>query len=327
MSQQKMLSKASVLLIFLALAAWAIWSETSEFAAAERAAVAAMPETGDGAWRRARVWDDGRAEYCVYEATWRRYGELYPGRVQLVLVKEPWAPDLEVKADQPRDGGFEVLKLNYIRDVPTGVYTYHQMASVFVRRDSGLVQKLSVMSSEACGLSTARMTGGVLETSSYFDGQGTTSRPYPPSALPEDGLPLLLRGWVGTDPPAGLEVFPSLMAGRFPPLEATLYRASRRELGEIELPAGTFEAVELSLESADARLRYVFDRRPPHQLLEWGRDDGTAYRLAKCERIAYWQLNRPGDETWFPETLRWAPAAGEQSAAEPADRPAAQPAG
>ena len=59
-----------------------------------------------------------------------------------------------------------------MRDVPTGIYTYHQMASVFLRRDSGELRKLSVMSSEGCGISTAHMVGGELETRSYFDGQG-----------------------------------------------------------------------------------------------------------------------------------------------------------
>ena len=31
-------------------------------------------------------------------------------RALLVLVKEPWAPDLDVKADTPRRDGFDVLK-------------------------------------------------------------------------------------------------------------------------------------------------------------------------------------------------------------------------
>ncbi|MFQ5351284.1 MAG: hypothetical protein ACE5EG_12655, partial [Thermoanaerobaculia bacterium] len=136
------------------------------------AAAGAAPPPADaiaGAWRRDTVWDDGNAEFCAYELDWRRYGELYPGRALSVLVKEPWAPALEVKADTARADGFEVLKLNFIRDVPTGIYTYHQMASVFLRRDDGVLRKLATSSSEGCGISTAMMTGGTLATRSYFD--------------------------------------------------------------------------------------------------------------------------------------------------------------
>ena len=132
--------------------------------------------------------------------TWARYGHHYDGRALLVLVKEPWAPELEVKADDPAAAGFEVLKLNHVRDVPTGIYTYHQMASVFPRRDTGALRKLAATSSEACGVSTAEMVRGRLETRSYFDGQGDRTLDYPAGALPEDGLPAVparLRGGRG----------------------------------------------------------------------------------------------------------------------------------
>ena len=143
-----------------------------------------------------------------------------PGRALTILVKEPWAPDLEVKADTPRPDGFEVLKLNFIRDVPTGIYTYHQMASTFLRRDDGELRKLATSSTEGCGISTAEMTDGSLTTRSYFDGQGERRMPWPEGAVPEDALPAVLRDWVVGEPPATMLVFPSLLAGRFPGLEA-----------------------------------------------------------------------------------------------------------
>lgn len=260
---------------------------------------------GSGGWRHDPVWDDGQAEFAAYEITWARYGNRYAGRALLVTVKEPWAPDLDVKADTPRPDGFEVLKLNHVRDVPTGIYTYHQMASVYVRRDSGTLQKIAATSSEACGVSTADMTRGLLRTRSYFDGQGDRTQPYPAQAVPEDGLPMSLRDWVrDADPPATLLVFPSLLMGRFTSLEPVRYDITRRAMSEVEVPAGRFRGVEIRLEAGGKFLAYTFEVEAPHRLLRFERDDGTEYRLAKVERLPYWTLHDPGDEAWLPPGVR-----------------------
>jgi hypothetical protein len=267
--------------------------------------LAAFPARASDAWRRDAIWDDGKAEFCAYEVTWARYGHTYPGRALLVLVKEPWAPEEDVKADSPRPGGFDVLKLNHVRDVPTGIYTYHQMASVFVRRDTGALQKIAASSTEACGVSTAEMTRGVLQTHSYFDGQADRSQPWPVGLFPEDGLPATLRDYVdGTPVPANLTVFPSLLMGRFGNLAPVTYRLGRREAGSVTVPAGSFAAVEIRLEQENHWLSYVFDASSPHRLLRFQRDDGTEYRLAKSERLVYWQMHDPGGEAWLPATTR-----------------------
>lgn len=268
--------------------------------------LSACSATVEGAseWRGSPIWDDGNAEFCAYEVDWWRYGRLNAGRALLILVKEPWAPDLDVKADTPRPDGFDVLKLNHIRDVPTGIYTYHQMASVFVRRDNGKVRKISATSSEGCGISTAQMTGGTLATSSYFDGQGDQSMAYPAGVLSEDGLPMTLRDFVTGEVPNEIDVFPSLMAGRYADLSSRTYDVDRRDVGDHEVPAGTYDAVELRLSTGSDWMSYVFSREAPHLLLESRRSDGTSYRLAKCERIPYWKMNVEGGEEWLPEGVR-----------------------
>jgi hypothetical protein len=267
-------------------------------------AAAGQEAAAGGAWRRAPLWDDGRAEFSVYEVDWPRYGASHRGRALLVLVKEPWAPDLDVKADRPRADGFDVLKLNHVREVPTGVYTYEQAASLYFRRDDGGLRKLVATSFEACGISTAHLRDGRLETRSYFDGQGDRSLAWPAGAVAEDGLAAALRDFVAGEAPPALAVFPSLMASRFPPLAARSYRVTRREIGEIEVPAGRFAAVELRLEGQDGALLYRFAAAPPHALLHLRHPDGTEYRLVKSERLAYWQMHAPGDEKWLPEGLR-----------------------
>ena len=306
--------KSLAAFLLLVLVIWAIRSDSLEERGNLGAAPLAAPPAGDAAWRRAPLWDDGKAEFCAYEVDWPRYGHRFSGRALLVLVKEPWAPDLDVKADTPRPGGYDVLKLNHARDVPTGIYTYHQMASVYSHRDSGALVKLAATSSEACGISGAEMLRGRLATHSYFDGQGDRTLDWPADALPEDGLPASLRDYVTGPLPSTLSVFPSLMASRLPELAPVSYRMERRSAGEVETPAGTFPGVEIRLsrldhlshlsQGGDAWLSYVFAAETPHRLLRFQSADGTDYRLARCDRIPYWQMHAPGDEAWLPEKTR-----------------------
>jgi hypothetical protein len=289
----KLLLKSIAALLLLGAAVWAIRSDLdASRGVVDRAHAAA--EGGDPSWRQAPLWDDGKAEYCAYKVTWARYGHHHPGRALLILVKEPWAPDLDVKADEPRKDGFDVLKLNHLRDVPTGIYTYHQMASVFLRRDSGTVQKIAASSAEACGISTADMVRGKLSTRSYFDGQGDRVQAWQAGVLPEDGLPALLRDYVAGDTPATLKVFPSLLMGRYADLSHQIYRVEKTIEG----------SVEFRLTSGKSVLTYTFETVVPYRLLRFARGDGTVYEMVKCERIPYWQMHDPGDEAWLPEEVR-----------------------
>ena len=258
----------------------------------------------DPTWRHDPLWDDGKAEFAAYEATWRRYEQLYTGRVLLVLVKEPWAPDLGVKADRPRPDGFDVLKLNHVRDIPTGIYTYHQMASIHLRRDDGSVVKLVASSTEACGIATARLAAGVLDTHSYFDGEGDRRTSVPASALPEDALPALLRDYVQGDPPESLQVLPLLLAGRFKTLQPEWFQVRKGKELSHTVPAGTFTAIDIVLHNSENTRTYTFEAAAPHRLLRFRTQDGTEYRLAKVDRLAYWTLHAPGDESWWPAHLR-----------------------
>jgi hypothetical protein len=262
------------------------------------------PSVGDSSWRRAPLWDDGKAEFCAYEVSWAHDGHVYNGRALLVLVKEPWNPALDVKADHPGRDSFEVVKLNHERDVATGIYTYHQTASVFWRRDTGALQKLAAASSESCGISYAEMTRGTLQTHSYFDGQGDRNHRWPPDAWPEDGLPAALRTFVSGILPVELRVFPSLLAGRFGDLGPRTYHIERRAVLAAEGGRAAADAVELRLTSGRSLLTYTFDTALPHRLVRFEREDGTVYRLAKCERLAYWLMHEPGGEAWLPPAVR-----------------------
>ncbi len=278
-------------------------------AAATLSPAAAAPRSGPGAWRHDPLWDDGNAELCAYEVEWPRYGHTFTGRALLVLVKEPWDPEQNVKADSSRPSGFDVLKLNHVRDVPTGVYTYHQLASAFLRRDDGRLVKLATSSAEACGLTTAqKVNGGPLSVHSYFDGAADREVLWPDDAVAEDALPALLRDWVDSTadaaPPAQLLVFPTLLDSKLAKLAPRRLHLGRRDAGEVDVPGGRFEAVELRLTGDGEWRSYRFERATPHRLLDFESSDGTHYRMSKCGRVRYWEMHDPGDEEWLPPKLR-----------------------
>ena len=262
-----------------------------------------IKQGGNAAWRLDSVWDDGLAEFSVYEVDWSHYNHSWQASSAMVVVKEPWAPDLDVKADQARPKGFDVLKFNHIRDAETGIYSYHQNASVFMRRDTGSLRKLTAMSSEACGTSTASLRGNQLSLNSYFDGQGDRILTWPKSAIPMDGLSLILREYVRGSLPESLDVYSELMTNRFAEHKVTTFSISRSESSPIEVPAGQFQAITLTFSANEMQDVYVFDAKLPHTLLRMKRSDGTEYRLAKTERLAYWNLHDPGDESWHPKAL------------------------
>lgn len=297
--------KILALAAFAGFIVWGLWSDGSRVdATQEPAAEMDADAMGSAAWRHADVWDDGLAEFCAYEVDWARYGDVYPGRALLILVKEPWAPELDVKADRPRADGFEVLKLNHVRDVPTGIYTYHQMASVYFRRDSGELEKIAATSSEACGVSTSQMTDGRLTAHSYFDGVADQTLDYPADAVPFDGLPALLRDFVAGPAPVELSVFSPLMDGRLADLGARTYRLDRRTGARARVPAGEFDVVDLVLTRDGESLTYRFEAEPPHRLIELEETGGTSYRMSKCERLPYWRMSGAGQEDWLPEEVR-----------------------
>ena len=69
-----------------------------------------------------------------------------------------------------------VVKLNMIQQIPTGLYDYFQMASIFFDRSTGRILKYTMSSQDGCGntfMEYRRREGKHLfHYHSYFDDQG-----------------------------------------------------------------------------------------------------------------------------------------------------------
>ena len=145
------------------------------------ACAAGMSVQAESSWLQAPHWDDGLAEICIYGGQEQRYGIMRNSRVELVTVREFFDAEKNVKASAGEGANtVPVLKQNWTRHTRTGVYEYIQMASVFLRRDTGALQKMNMSSMEWCGNSSVLVepnAAGGLDYSihSYFDDMGKSS--------------------------------------------------------------------------------------------------------------------------------------------------------
>lgn len=80
-----------------------------------------------------KYWYQGKAEISRFELQQARYGEIHKGDAVMVFVTEDFRTDMQVKLDNEanKDKAINVLKLNLVREFPTGIYDYSAMTSVF----------------------------------------------------------------------------------------------------------------------------------------------------------------------------------------------------
>ncbi len=261
--------------------------------AAALASAAPAPPPFEAELLRNRLWDDGKAEYDVYRAEEVRDGALRSGEVVHIVVKEPFNPKLRVKADSP--SGTEVLKMNQVIDVTTGVYAFHQMHSSFWDRATGKLVKFSLSSNDSCGntFKLGWLDGGFLRLTyhTYWDGEGDgrLDQHLPGDVVFYDELPFKLRTLRRTPGPAryAISLYPSVIGSRLGHPEA-------RPATILVSPSGSERIVEVR--SAAGIDRFTFDSEFPFTLRSWARSDGGSLTLRKAQRLDYWNHGRPGDE-------------------------------
>ena len=243
-------------------------------------------------------WFDGKAEFNIYEGTAARYGAPQPAEVIHVLVREDFAPEAMVKADQwDRPGVYPVLKLNQILRVRTGVYVYQQMHSSFWTPENARLIKWSLTSNDSCGntfkVATRPRDMGDTWTyrfDTYWEGQvsGTVEVPSPAGGIFYDELPARVRSIdfsKATDsftvPLAPTAI--SAKRGDFPfaPAKISYRKEGATIVVDVDQPKG--------------RDTFVLEVGFPHRLREWRTPDGGVLKLKHSLKLPYWEYNHPGD--------------------------------
>ena len=83
-------------------------------------------------------WDSGKAEFQVYQGKIMKYGIERNALVKVIIVKEPFHKEKQVKTLAATHAD-DVIKMNYIQMIPTGIYDYFQTASFFFHRKTGKI--------------------------------------------------------------------------------------------------------------------------------------------------------------------------------------------
>ena len=253
-------------------------------------ATAARPASGlrlASPWLRTG-WEDGLAEVAEYDLRQFRYGNLHPGTVTLVAVREAMDATRAVKAAPGATATVPVLKLHAIRSFQTGVYRYDQSSFQLVRQSDGVPLRWLITSHEWCGAAgKSWINGGPLMVSSYFDGHGDVRQDLDlgMDAVPADSLWWWTRAWVAAGSPAtALRVVPSQLEARCvdtTPQAATIAAAASR--GQV--------VVTLRRDRLVDRLTIAAD--PPHALQSWEQADGSVLTLRRVRRFDYWAHHDP----------------------------------
>lgn len=261
-------------------------------------------------------WGDGRAELSGYRMTVQRYGAPREAELALIYVTEPHDRRTWIKDDDVSEPHrVEVLKLNQNVAFLTGVYPYSIMTSVFAPVDRFRTEPFSPVRvvhqvQEWCGAYSHRIWPGEDRFRSlrlsYFAHEGERVREVevPPGTLYEDALLVQLReldgpfagggDWEGMLVP---ELW-RLRAGHrgVEPLPASITREEGvRETAEGSVPVTRF-SLEAELPSGTYRRVFDVERDPPRRILGWTTSTGEEAELLATERLAYWDMNGPGDE-------------------------------
>lgn len=240
-------------------------------------------------------WGDGKAEFNIYAAEIARYGTPRPCEVLHILVREPFDPKQLVKPDDwKRPGTIQVLKLNQILHVPTGLYVYQQMHSSYWEVGNGRLLKFSLTSNDSCGntYKEARRAGDKFnyEYRTYWDGMAAGNQEIAPPANGYfyDELPWLVRTIDFGQASAPFEI---QLAGSVINSKKDVFDFKPAKISF----TATERAIDVAVEHAAGTDHFVLDRDPPHLLREWKAADGSHLKLKRNLKVDYWNYNKPGD--------------------------------
>ncbi len=243
----------------------------------------------------ASYWNDGKAEFDIYDGQIVRYGQARQTEILHILVREPFDLKQLVKSDDwQRKGTIQVLKMNQVLQIPTGLYVYQQMHSNFWRADNGRLAKFSLTSSDSCGNTYKEARRGAeifrYEWRTYWDGMagGSEKVTLPPNGFFYDELPLRVRTIDFSKPSGDFEI----------QLAPTIIDSKKDKL--VWKPAqvhfeSTERAIYVTVTHDGGIDRFMLDRDFPFLLRTWQAADGSQLRLKRSLKVDYWNYHGLGD--------------------------------
>jgi hypothetical protein len=262
---------------------------------------ASLAGASDNFLLKNRYWDSGKAEFQIYKAKISRYGIPRESTVKIIIVKESFDTEKMVKTLKTSKAS-EVIKMNYIQTVPSGVYDYFQMASFFFDRQTGSLIKYTMSSQDGCGNTymqyVYKNNNHRFCFHSYFDDEGDIQIELP-SKNPlvfYDTLPLVLRFRLKDKKSYNMKVVSPLISSRFSKPVFWDAEITNRAIDSIMIGARKISNIYESTVKINGKSDiYYFESDFPNRLIKCTLNNSDELLIKNSRFFYYWKYNNPGD--------------------------------
>src|ERR1051326_1471685 len=240
-------------------------------------------------------WEDGKAEFNIYDAQIVRDAAPRSCEVLHILIREPFDPKQLVKPNDPtQPDSIQVLKLNQILHIPTGLSVQQQMHSNYWRVDNAQLVKFSLTSNDTAGNTYKEVrrdnASFAYEYRTSWDGMaaGKENVMLPANGYFYDELPWLVRTIDFHKPSLTFEV--QLAASAINPKKDNfVFKPAKISFKTNE------REIDVAVEHAAGADHFILDRDFPNLLRQWNAADGSRLKMKRSLKVAYWNYNKPGD--------------------------------
>lgn len=249
-----------------------------------------------------KYWYNGEAELNTYHLKQVRYGEEREGEAVLVFVTEDFLTTKQVKKESNTSAdATSVLKLNFIRKFPTGIYDYSMLTSTF----SPINQKKFVFpikstssSQEWCGHSwlqfNLKADNYKYQSFSYFESEADEDNTIKKGLL-EDGLWNQIRINDELIPTGELEIVPSFHYLRFAHKEIMPYSATIKKGDYLldDMGSKKLKEIVVTYPGLERKLQIIYEAEFPNQIIGWKETRNSWGKLMTTTATLKGQLNGP----------------------------------
>ncbi len=249
-------------------------------------------------------WYNNEAEITSYKLEQARYGEIHTGKAALIFVTEPFFRQKQVKADNPNEEDYSVLKLNFTKKFTTGIYPYSMITSSFtpVNYSNAHTLKTTTSSQEWCGHTYTQINNKngkyIVTAFSYFEDEGDQNFEIKEQWL-EDEIWSKIRLNPELLPTGKIEMIPSSFYVRLMHKELKVYQA---EITKTVLN-DSITAYKIYYEELDRELTINYKNSFPYTIENWEETYVSGWgdkaqklttKATKLKRIksAYWTKNK-----------------------------------
>jgi hypothetical protein len=267
----------------------------------------AAPET---TWRSDPVWNDGKAEWALYDAQRTIYGKPRAYQASIFTNKQIMDPRTTTKAaaaDLP--DGVEVFKHNVSEMIETDNYVYRFLTTCFVRVEDLRPFKIVCSSQEDCGSTYRQFTADdgriTARQFGYFPGEGSAMASFAvtDNLMFHDALTLTLRDYPFAQAAPGdrqeLALVQDLTDNRWVRLTPASALLEFVDTVLITVPFGEVETYHVRVlhkpvqGTSESHYYFATDPQLRRVLVQYIGPFGVTYKLRRLERWAYWSDPKP----------------------------------